>query len=51
MKIAPVFFETPALCVSNVKFLDNEVTAGLIFDNNLLKKVCLYTAYSNDKKD
>jgi hypothetical protein len=42
------FFEQPALCIEGVSFLDNEYSAGLIFKNNQLEKVILYTEYSDE---
>jgi hypothetical protein len=42
------FFETPALCKEGVRFLDNDYSAGLIFNNNQLQKVILYTEFSEE---
>lgn len=42
------FFEAPAYCKYNVKFLDNEFSAGLIFKDSKLERVILDTEYDEE---
>lgn len=42
------FFEMPALCIKNVNFLDDKYDAGLLFEDNVLKSVCLYTEFNEE---
>ncbi len=42
------FFEAPAYCKYNVKFIDNEFSAGLIFKDSKLERVILDTEYDEE---